>query len=457
MKKQIAGDLLAGSVAPLILRLSLPGMVGMLASSLCTLVDALLLSRGNTQLSAAVSVGFSLLTLIQTLGFTLGMGAGSFVSRSLGRGDKPAAYAAASTAMLTALALSLLLCVPGALLAAPLVRLLGSPEEIFPAAAAYARYVLASGPLLCASLVLSSLLRAQGKTIPNMLAFLAGAAVGIPLELLLVRALNLGVHGGGISMLAREGVTLALLVFAMLREKRLVRPRVRGIDLRMRVYRDIMRSGLPTLLRQGLMSVSSILLTRQSASFGAAALAGMGLCVRAAALISSAVIGFGQGFQPVCGVAFGAGDMQRVRSAYRFCLRCVVFELLIIGAAVFCFAGPLLALFGPKEDVLEVASAALRAQSVVFFAQGAVIMMNMLTQALGLTVRASLVAASRQGFVLIPLLLLLPRLLGQAGLILCQSVSDVLSLLLCFFITRGALTGFSCARGGCSDARTASR
>ncbi|MGN0775787.1 MAG: MATE family efflux transporter [Candidatus Ventricola sp.] len=457
MKKQIAGDLLAGPVAPLILRLSLPGMAGMLASSACTLVDALVLSRGNTQLSAAVSVGFSLLTLIQTLGFTLGMGAGSFVSRSLGRGDKPAAFAAASTAFFTALALSLLLCVSGALFAAPLVRLLGSPEEIVPAAAAYARYVLASGPMLCASLVLSSLLRAQGKTFPNMIAFAAGAAVGIPLELLLVRVLNLGVHGGGASMLAREAVTLAVLAFALLREKRLVRPRVRGIDLRPRVYRDIMRSGLPTLLRQGLMSVSSILLTRQSAAFGAAALAGMGLCVRAAALVASAVIGFGQGFQPVCGVAFGAGDMERVRSAYRFCLRCVTVALLFAGAAVFLFARPLLLRFGPEEDVLAFASSALRAQSVVFFAQGAIIMMNMLTQALGLTVRASLVAASRQGFVFIPLVLLLPRLLGQAGLILCQSVSDVLSLLLCFLITRGALTGSSCARGGCSDARTASR
>ena len=457
MKKQIAGDLLAGSVAPLILRIAVPSMAAMLASSLCTLFDALLLSRGSTQLSAAVSVSFSLLTLIQTLGFTLGMGAGSFVSRSLGRGDKPAAYTAASTAFFTALALSVLLCAPGALFAAPLVRLLGSPEEIVPLAAAYARYVLASGPLLCASLVLSSLLRAQGKTVPNMLAFAAGAAVGIPLEFLLVRGLNLGVHGGGVSLLAREGVTLAILAIAVLREKRLVRPRVKGIVLRGRVYRDIMRSGLPTLLRQGLMSVSSVLLTRQSASFGSAALAGMGLCVRAAALVASAVIGFGQGFQPVCGCAFGAGDMDRVRAAYRFCQRCVVLALSIVGAAAFCLARPLLALFGPEEDVLAVASAALRAQSAVFFAQGAVIMMNMLTQALGLTVRASLVAASRQGFVFIPLVLLLPRLLGQTGLILCQSVSDVLSLLLCFFITRGALTGSSCARGGCSDARTASR
>ena len=129
MKTQIAGDLLAGSVAPLILRIAMPSMAAMLASSLCTLADALLLSRGSTPLSAAVSVSFSLLTLIQALGFTLGMGAGSFVSRSLGRGDKPSAYAAASTAFFAALALSVLLCVPGALFAAPLVRLLGSPED----------------------------------------------------------------------------------------------------------------------------------------------------------------------------------------------------------------------------------------------------------------------------------------------------------------------------------------
>lgn len=457
MKAKIAGDLLAGPVSPLILRIALPSMAGMLASSLGTLVDALLLSRGSTRLSAAVSVSFSLLTLIQALGFTLGMGAGSFVSRSLGRGDKPAAYAAASTAFYAALALSALLCASGALFAVPLVRLLGSPEDIVPAAAAYARYVLASGPLLCLSLVLSSLLRAQGKTVPNMLAFAAGTAVGIPLEVLLVRVLSLGVHGGGISMLAREAVTLAVLSVCALRGRRLVRPRLRGISLRARVFRDIMRSGLPTLLRQGLMSVSSVLLTRQSASFGAAALGGMGLCVRAVALVSSAVIGFGQGFQPVCGCAFGAGDMARVRAAYRFCLRWVTVALCVLGAAVFVFAGPLLACFRPEKDVLAVAVSALRAQSAVFFAQGAVIMMNMLTQALGLTVRASLVASSRQGFVLIPLLLLLPRFFGLPGLILCQSVSDVLSLLLCALLTRGVLTDSACARGECSDARTASR
>lgn len=457
MKAQAPGDMLAAPVAPLILRIAVPSMIGMIATSLCTLFDALLLSRGNTQLSAAVSVSFSLLTLIQTLGFTLGMGAGSFVSRSLGRGDKPSAYDAASTAFFTALALSLALCTLGALFAQPLVRLLGSTEEIIVPAAAYARYVLLSGPLLCESLVLSSILRAQGRTIPNMIAFVCGAAVGIPLQYLLVSVLQLGIHGAGAAMLAREAVTLTILAVDTLRAKRLVRPRLKALSLRLVVYRNIMRSGLPTLLRQGLMSVSSILLTRASAAFGETALAGMGLCVRAVALVSSAVIGFGQGFQPVCGFAFGSGRMDRVQTAYRFCQRCVVISLGILGVTAFAFSKPFLALFAPEQDVLAFASTALRAQSVVFFAQGAVIMMNMLTQALGLTVRASLVATSRQGFVFIPMVLILPRVLGQTGLILCQSVSDVLSLILCLIITRSALTGSSSSPGGCWDARTASR
>lgn len=452
-----ASALLTAPVPQAILRTAVPSMTAMIASGLCALFDALLLGSRDAPLSAAVSVSFSLLTLIQTLGFTLGMGAGSFVSRSLGRGEKPPAYDAASTAFFCALAFSLALCALGVAFAQPLVRLLGASDEIIAPAGAYARYVLLSGPPLCASLVLSSLLRAQGKTIPNMLAFGLGAAAGLPLQYLLVRRLSLGVNGAGAAMLTRETVTLAVLLLAIRREKRLVRPTLRSLTLRPIVFQNIMRSGLPTLVRQGLMSVSSILLTRISASFGEAALAGMGLAVRACALISSAVIGFGQGFAPVCGYAFGAGDMARVKEAYAFCRRWVVSFLLVLGAVVFLFARALLALFGQPQEIAAFAASVLRAQSVVFFAQGAVIIMNMLTQAMGLTARATLIAASRQGYVFIPLVLILPRLFGIHGLILCQSASDLLSLFLCLALTRRALTDSSCARVGCSDARTASR
>ncbi|MBR4038793.1 MAG: polysaccharide biosynthesis C-terminal domain-containing protein [Clostridia bacterium] len=447
--------LLSGDIRMLILKIALPSMAAMIASSLCSLLDALLLGRGNASLSAAVSVSYALLTLIQTLGFTLGMGAGSFVSRCLGTGDKPAAYRAASTAFFAAIALSGALCAAGLCFASALAGLLGASGDILAPAAAYARYVLSSGPLMCASLVLSSLLRAQGHTTPNMLAFSAGAAAGIPLQLLLVP--RLGIHGAGAAMLAREGVTLLALAVSILRRKQLIRPRLRAVSLRLNTIRDIMRSGLPTLLRQGLTSFSSVMLTRASAVFGEAALAGVGLSTRALSLISAAVIGFGQGFQPVCGAAYGAGRMDRVQRAYRFCTHTLTLSLLAAGAALFFLAGPLMSLFSPGEEVRTIAKSTLRAQSFTLFAQGAVIMMNMLTQAMGLTVHASLVATSRQGFVLIPLLALLPRFLGLTGLILCQSASDLISLALCLLITRGAIRDCACARGGYSDARKASQ
>ncbi|MBQ8617173.1 MAG: polysaccharide biosynthesis C-terminal domain-containing protein, partial [Clostridia bacterium] len=347
-------NLLTAPVKPLILRIALPSMLAMVASSLCTVLDALLLARAGAQHAAAAAVSFPLLSWIQTLGFTLGMGAGSFLSRCLGSGETDAARTAASTAFFTALVLSCLLCAAGFLFAPPLVALLGAQPDSIAPSAAYARYVLASGPLLCMSLVLSSLLRAQGKTMPNMLAFSGGAVVGIALLIMLVP--QRGIHGAGLSMLVREGATLLLLLFFSLREKTLARPSLRAVSLRLQVFRDIMRSGAPTLLRQGLASVSSGMLTRAASVYGQAALAGIGLSVRALSLISAATIGFGQGFQPVCGAAYGAGQTDRMRTAYRFCMRSVVLALSAAGAALFFLARPLLTLFSKDPAALEIAN-----------------------------------------------------------------------------------------------------
>ena len=446
--------LLTVPVKPLILKTALPSMLAMVATGLCTLLDALLLARFGAQHAAAAAVSFPLLAFIQTLGFTLGMGAGSSVSRCLGSQELDMARTCASTAFFCAAGISLLLCAAGFCFAAPLASFLGAGGDVLPHAVSYARYVLASGPLLCVNLILSSLLRALGRITANMAAFVSASAAGIALQFVLIP--RFGIRGAGIAMLAREGIALALLAAAVLRGDPLIHPRISTVSLRLPVFREIMRSGAPTLLRQGLMSVSSAMLTRTAAAFSQAVLAGMGLSIRVLSLVSAALIGFGQGFQPVCGAAFGAGNLPRVRSAYRFCMRVAVLGMLATGIVLLFASEPLLAFFSPDTETLKIANSALRAQSLVLCAQGAVVMMNMLTQAAGMTVRASVIASSRQGFVLIPLLMLLPRL-GLAGLIYCQSLSDLISLALCLIVMRGALTDCACVHGGCSDAQKASR
>ncbi len=456
-----APSMLRGDVRALVLRMALPSMGAMIASGLCSLLDALLLARLGTPVAAAVAAALPVLTLIQTIGFTLGMGAGSFVGRSLGSGFRKAALEAASTAFYIGLLLSLFLCALGFVFATPLAQLLGAQGESAAPAVRYIRFVLLCGPLLCMNLMLSSLLRALGQTASNLAAYGVGAIVGSALQFLLIALMGYGVTGSGVAMLVRESVTLIILFYYMVRRARRFLPRIGLITLTRACLKDIMRSGLPTLLRQGLMSVSAALLSRTSSQFGPQALAGMGLCARITTLVASAIIGFGQGFAPICAFAFGAKDMQRVQKAYRFCLRCMVIALVVLGAAVFVFAAPLLALFGMEPAVASFAARALRAQSLVFFAQGVIILMNMLTQALGLTMRASIIATSRQGFVLIPLLLVLPLVFGETGLILCQTASDLISLMLCLWLTRRCfvqdVTRSACGLCGYSHAPTASR
>ena len=433
-------DLLSGGGSARKLPTTTPNVPSTPVSSTCPPFSTIVLSRKDTSLSAAVGASFALILLEQTVGFTLGMGAGSFISRCLGRSERRAAEQAAGAAFFAALLLSALLLTAGFFLAAPLLRLLGAAESAVDAGVPYARAVLLSGPPLCCALVLSSLLRAQGKTLPNMAAALIGSTLGAALLFGLCVRLNLGVYGAGIAMFAREAATLAVLLGYALRHAELIRPSLRRAAFTPSVFAEIMRSGLPTLLRQGATSVSAAVLSRVCAGFGAPVLAGMGLCARAVMPFTSAVIGLGQGFQPVCGAAFGAGRISRCKDAYRFCQKAAFGFSLFVGVLFFLFVPKLTAAFAPDAQTADVARRAICLQSVVFSAQSAVIIMTMLTQAMGQIVRGSLVATSRQTLFFLPLLMVLPRVFGLWGLLACQSVSDGAALVFSWLLTRKTFT-----------------
>ena len=376
---------LAGDVRRLTLKIAAPSVAAMVASALCSLLETLILGRSDAQLSAAIGACFALTALEQTVGFTLGMGAGSSVSRCLGCGSSGRALRSASVGFFSALAISCVFPVIGLFFAAPALSLLGASAG-GSSGTVYARYVCLCAPPLCGSLTLSSLLRAQGKTLPNMASYAVGSILGAALLYIFCVLLNFGVHGAGAAMLIREIAIFAILLFSLCRDASLIRPRLHCAKPTLPVLREIMRSGLPSLLRQGTTSLSAVLLSRICAGFGAHALSGMGLAVRVCTLYSSALIGFGQGFQPVCGVNLGAGKLNRCKTAYLFCQRAAFGVTLVLSAAVFLFAPALTDRFAPDAQTAAFASSALRAQSAVFFAQSAVVLMTMLTQAMGMTV-----------------------------------------------------------------------
>lgn len=444
--------LLSGDARLLTLKIAAPGVTAMLASSACQLFEALVLAQNDTPLSAAVGACLALILLEQTVGFTLGMGAGSFVSRCIGQSSvrhtsssarqshREAAGRAAGAAFFSALLLSGLLLIGGFFLAAPLLRLLGAPESAVSAGVPYARYVLASGPPLCGGLVLGSLLRAQGKTLPNMAAALVGSSLGAALLAALCLRLNLGVHGAGIAMLARETAVFVVLLGYALRHGELIRPSLRRARFTLPVFAEIMRYGLPTLLRQGATSLSAAMLSRVSAEFGAPVLAGMGLCARAVMPFTSTVIGFGQGFQPVCGFSYGAGKYKRVREAFWFCVKVVTVILVVLCVISLLFSGQIVAVFRRDDpQVIEIGTLALRFQLLTLPLWGYITMCNMFTQAIGYGVRSTIISTARQGIFLIPALLVFPNIWGLLGIQIAQPVADICTLVLCIAIVNGIL------------------
>lgn len=202
------------------------------------------------------------------------------------------------------------------------------------------------------------------------------------------------------------------------------------------MYGRILYTGAPSLARQGIASISSVLLNSIAGGYGDAAVAAMSIVSRFTMFINSVVIGFGQGFQPVCAFNFGAKKYDRVKQAFWFCVKVATVTLLVLCVISMAFSGHIIELFR-KDDaqVIEIGTFALRAQLITMPLWGYYIMCNMFSQSIGYGFRASIISCARQGLFLIPMLLILPYAFGLLGLQLAQPVSDVLAFFLAFVLT----------------------
>jgi Na+-driven multidrug efflux pump len=189
------------------------------------------------------------------------------------------------------------------------------------------------------------------------------------------------------------------------------------------------RGGVPALLRQSLMSVASIIINHFARPYGDAAIAAISISNRLSMFATSVVLGFGQGFQPVCGFNYGAKLYSRVKKSFWFCVRFCCSALLVISIIMAILAPHIIALFRKDDlDVITIGALGLRLQCISLPFTAGIIMVNMMTQTMGRALEASIVALSRQGLFLIPSLFILSPLLGLNGIQLSRPVSELASL-----------------------------
>ena len=236
----------------------------------------------------------------------------------------------------------------------------------------------------------------------------------------------MGVSGAAIATIFSQFVSFCVLLIQC----------ARGGNLRIRPSRfhptpvyvtEIIRGGLPSLARQGLGSIGAIVLNHAAGNYGDAAIAAMTVVNRIMQTAGSALIGFGQGFQPVCGFNYGAGLWHRVREGFWYCVRTSAVFLVILACVGSAFAPQLISLFRDDPDVIRFGTLAMRLQCLTFPLSAWIVASNMMLQTINRTAPATFLAMGRQGIFLVPALLLLTPVLGMLGVQAAQPIADVLT------------------------------
>lgn len=414
-------------VHKLILSLAAPSILSNLVTSIYNLSDTFFVSSLGTSASGAIGISFVVMTAIQAVGFGMGQGTGSAISRYLGAKRREKACVMASTGLAFTLVIGAVIALVGNIFIEPLCLLAGSTDTILPYAKTFVGIILLGAPFMCSSLMLNMQLRFEGEAFYSMLAIMSGAVLNTVLTPTLIYVAHLGIAGSAISTVVCEAMSFCLLVHQIqkvgitpLSPRWVRRPSRQLLGV-------IVNGGLPSFVRQCMLGVATTLLNTAARPFGDAAIAALAIVSRISGFANYVQIGIGQGFQPVIGYNYGARRYQRILDGYWFCVRTALVAVYAIGIVTSALAPQLVGFFSTDPEVLQIGTITLRIESFTVGLTGTAMITNFLLQTTGRMWRATILGACRLGLVLAPVVLILPPAIGLLGVELAQPVTDVIT------------------------------
>lgn len=424
-------------VHKLVPALAVPSTITMLITSLYNMADTFFVSQIGTSATGAVGVIFSLMSIIQAVGFMLGMGCNSMVSRHLGAQEQHKADITASVGFFTALLFGSLLTVFGLMFRRELVYLLGASDTVAEYAEIYATYILYSAPLMCTCFVMNNVIRGEGKAFLGTLAMTAGGLLNMGMDPLFIFVFDMGVAGAGLATALSQTVSFCILLYMYVGGRSSIQIKLKYACANLRVLPGIVSVGFPSMCRQSLASIASVLLNRAVREYGDTALAAMSVVSRVTHFQGSVMRGLGQGCQPVIGYNYGAKNYARVTETLRFTVKACTVFMLAVGVVSFAFAPSLIELFGKgNAELVEIGTIALRINCIALPLGGLFTAVGMGLQSVGQSGRAAFVSVCRQGVFFIPLVLALPGQLGLLGVQIAQPLSDAITFFVSLYFYR---------------------
>ena len=409
----------------LVFSLSIPTVISMLITMIYNMADTYFVSKISVSASGATGIVFGLMSIFQAFGFLYGQGAGSIISRLLGKKDVENARRFCSTAFFSSLIIGVTASVLSTLFLERLMLALGSTQTILPYAKAYGIYILIAGPALTTSCVMNNILRYEGAARLAMMGLTIGGLLNIALDPLLIFVFDMGISGAGLATCISQYISMVILLFMFLKKKCQCRIKFKYFSPSIKTAWEIVATGFPSFIRNGLNSISTMVLNMMSAPYGDECIAAMSISNRWAMVIFSVCVGIGQGFQPVSAFNFGAGKYDRVRKGMNFLWAYGTAVVTVLAGLSFAFAPQIVSLFRNDAEVVQIGTSVLRYMCIALVLLPTALTANMTFQSVGKKGRALLLASCQNGLFFIPLVLLLPRMFGLVGLEISQPVAYI--------------------------------
>ena len=427
----------------LVITLGIPTTISMLITNVYNMADTYFVSTLGKAAGGAPGIVFSIMAILQAFGFMFGHGAGSHVSRLLGAKDDERAGKFASSSLLLSSASGLLIMIFGLIFLEPLMWFLGSNAEILPHAMNYAMYIFIAGPAMTASCVFNNVLRYEGKATFAMIGLTSGGIINIFLDYIFVMRLGMGTAGAGLATAISQYIGLIILAVPFFIGKTQSKISFRRGFISLRIVWDIVTTGFPSLIRQGLGSISTAMLNVQARFYGTAAIAAMGYVSKTVQFIFCVGLGIGQGFQPVSAFNYGAKRYSRVKKGSYVTM---FFGLIMIGtlaAVCYGFAPQIIQFFNSEKDpeITRIGGEALRFNCTVLWVLPFTVVGNMMFQSIGKRIPAILLSALQNGVAFIPMIYLLPAITenmygnGLMGLEMAQPAAYVITAVITLPVT----------------------
>ena len=425
-----------GKILPLLIKFSIPTIVGMLVNALYNVIDRIFI--GNATVGMAGPLGIAGLSICQpimiaTLAFSLliGIGGATRMAISLGQKNKEAAEKIIGNSFVSIIFIGILITVVGTIFMNPMLRAFGADEEVLPYAAAYMGIILLGAPINALGFVMNRYMLVQGFPALSMGTMMIGAAMNVVLAPIFIYVLQMGMKGAAIATVLSQCVSAVWVMSFYFTKKCKVRLRLKNLNPDFRIILSIISIGMAPFATQIAVGSMNIVMNKSLGFYGGnIAISAMGGVVAISMIILMPIFGINQGAQPIIGYNYGAMRFDRVKETLKYAMIFGSCLIIISYLAVMIFPGQLMALFGTgSKEFLEHGVTAIRTYLFALPLVGVQVIGAMYFQAVGKPLFAMIFSLSRQVIFLIPAMLILPITFGLNGVYMSGPVADILSFL----------------------------